>query len=149
MHKKNRDEHFWLNHIDSSVHRTWSGYTFELLALTHIDAIKAALGISGVSTSVCSWRSSKNASATGSQIDLLIDRNDNIINICEIKYSQGKFTIDKSYAQNLRNKIDTFIAETKTSKAIHLTMITTYGIVQNEYSSMVQSEITMDELFFN
>ncbi|MDR0910562.1 MAG: hypothetical protein LBM77_12445, partial [Spirochaetaceae bacterium] len=58
MHKKNRDEHFWLNHIDSSIHRAWTGYTFELLALVHIDAIKAALGISGVSTSVCSWRSS-------------------------------------------------------------------------------------------
>jgi hypothetical protein len=107
------------------------------------------LGIAGVSTSACTWRSKVDTAKTkrGAQIDLVIDRNDQVINLCEMKYSQGPFTIDKASSENLRNKIAAFKNETKTRKAIHLTMITTYGILKNEYSGMVQSELTGEDLF--
>lgn len=103
------------------------------------------MGIAAVSTSIANWRS-KNAE-TGAEIDLLIDRRDNIINICEIKYSEKEFIIDKSYSDNLRNKKATFVENTKTKKAIHLTMITTYGVKHNEYWNNIQSEVTMNDLF--
>lgn len=139
------DEHFWTNSIENAKHRSWSGYAFEQVCLTHIKEIKSRLGISGVLTNVGSWRSHK--SDPGAQIDLLIDRNDNIINLCEMKYSLSEFSIDKVYDKNLRNKKEAFIQETNPRKAVHLTMITTYGLKKNKYSGIIQSEIKMDDLF--
>ncbi len=90
------------------------------------------------------WRSQD--SNPGAQIDLLIDRNDNVINLCEMKFSLSEFVIDKKYDESLRNKKAAFVRETKTRKAIHQTMITTYGVRRNEYSGQVQSEVKMDDL---
>ena len=78
---------------------------------------------------------------------MLIDRNDQVVNICEMKYSLSEFSIDADYERNLRNKKSVFIEATKTRKAVHLTMVTTYGVRQNAYSGIVQSEITLDDLF--
>jgi len=141
----NIDEHYWSNTIDTGKHRAWSGYAFEQVCMMHLKQIKQKLGISGVLTSVSSWQSSD--SISGAQIDLLIERNDQVINLCEMKFSNADFRIDKKYEEDLRNKREVFLRNTKTRKAIHLTMITTYGIKQNEYSGMVQSEVNMDDLF--
>lgn len=135
------DESFWLNAHESPMYRTWSGYAFEMVCLHHIREIKQALGISGVQTSIASWQSAK------AQIDLVIDRKDQVINLCEMKFSIKPFTIDKKYAANLRNKIGTFREETDTKKAIFLTMLTTYGLAKNQYAGMVQNDLTMDILF--
>ena len=143
--KSGDDETFWFKYSSTPAHNAWSGYAYELVCLTHIKQIKKALGISGVGTNVASWRST--ASQEGSRIDLVIDRADSVINLCEIKYSGAEFMIDKNYDKILRNKRNTFIAETKTRKAIHQTMITTYGLAHNEYRGSVQSEITFDDLF--
>lgn len=78
---------------------------------------------------------------------MVIDRNDNIINICEIKFAKGEYTISKDYAMTLNNKIDKFIASTKTKKSILLTMITSHSVAHNEYWNQIQKEITADELF--
>ncbi|MBP9185797.1 MAG: ATP-binding protein [Bacteroidia bacterium] len=143
---KYNNKNYWLNIIDTPKHRAWSGYAFELICLTHIDQLKNALGISGIQTTVASWRS-KNA-AEGAQVDLLIERKDQVINLIEAKFSINKFTIDKKYAANLRNKIGTFKAETKTNNAVHLSMVTIYGITPNEYATgLVQQSITADSLF--
>jgi AAA+ ATPase superfamily predicted ATPase len=141
----NTDSNYWLNMLGSAAYRNWAGHSFESVCLSHIKQIKAALGIAAVSANIANWRS-KNAE-TGAEIDLLIDRRDNIINICEIKYSEKEFTINKSYSDSLRNKKATFAEETKTRKALHLTMITTCGVKHNEYWNNIQSEVTMDELF--
>jgi len=143
--KKNEDENFWQNSLDSPTHRAWSGYAFEQVCLAHIKQIKAKLGIAGVLTSVSSWKSTN--SDPGTQIDLLIDRRDQVINLCEMKYAVSEFVIDKKYDQELRNKKGVFYGETKTRKAIHLTMVTTYGIKKNEYSNNIQSEVTASDLF--
>lgn len=139
------DEYSWTNFIDNARHRAWSGYAFEMVCLTHVKQIKNKLGISGVLTHTASWRSQK--SDPGAQVDLLIDRNDNVINLCEMKYANTEFVIDKKQDENLRNKKESFIQETKTRKTIHLTIVTTYGIKRNEYSGLIQSEVKMDNLF--
>ena len=83
----------------------------------------------------------------GTQIDLLIERRDRVINVCEMKFSLNEFTIDKDYDAILRNKMETFREESKTKKALQLTMITTYGVKRNLYSNRVQSEVLLDDLF--
>jgi uncharacterized protein len=139
-------EDFWINDLDSPQHRTWSGYSFELVCLLHTYQIKKKLGIHGIQSSEGSWRSKDEKK--GTQIDLVIDRKDETVNICEMKFSINPFAIDKKYAENLRNKIGTFRTETKTRKAVMLTMITTYGLEENEYSQgLVQNDLTMDCLF--
>jgi AAA+ ATPase superfamily predicted ATPase len=139
------DEHFWTNFIENARHRAWSGYAFEQVCLAHLQQIKQKLGISGVLTNAYSWISNKKEN--GAQIDMLIDRNDRVINICEIKYANGPFTIDKKLDENLRNKRALFREETKTRKTLHITMITPYSINHNQYWGNIQSEVTANDLF--
>jgi len=143
----NRDnnEDFWTNSIENAQHRAWSGYGFEQVCLAHLQQIKKKLGISGVMTRTAAWRSNDKDNST--QIDLLIERNDNIINLCEMKYASEIFVIDKKYDENLRNKRGIFRSEIKTNKTIHTTLITTYGVKHNEYWGNIQSEVTMEDLF--
>jgi AAA+ ATPase superfamily predicted ATPase len=137
--------HFWTNMIDNARRRAWSGYAFELVCLIHEEQIKQKLGIAGVLTHTASWRSLN--TSPGAQIDLIIDRNDQVINLCEMKYVNGEFTIDRKYYQNMCNKRDAFSQETKSRKAIHLTLITTFGVKQNDYYGLIQSEVKMEDLF--
>ncbi|HEX2533374.1 MAG TPA: ATP-binding protein [Chitinophagaceae bacterium] len=139
------DEHTWINQLDSPAQRAWSGYAFEQACLAHIPQIKKALGISGVQTMTSSWVST--GLEKGAQIDLVIDRRDGVINICEMKFSLHSFTIDKKYAEELKNKLRAFREETGTRKALYLTMITTFGVTANAYRTDVQKELTMDVLF--
>ncbi|MCL2046872.1 MAG: ATP-binding protein [Oscillospiraceae bacterium] len=140
-----KDEYYWTNLLDDGGRRAWSGIAFEQLCLLHTAKIKQKLGISGISTQVFSWRS-KNSNP-GAQIDLLISRKDGVINICEMKYVISPFTIDKKYDQELQNKRNTFISETGTRSAVHITMITTYGVSEKGYRASIQSEVTLDDLF--
>jgi len=136
----------WTNTLDSPSKRAWSGYAFEQVCIEHLPQIKKAIGIAGVVTQFSTWKSQN--SAPGAQIDIVIDRRDRTINLCEVKFSVNSFSITKSYAENLRNKIGVFRAETKTKKSVFLTMITTYGVDRNKHStSLVQNEVTMDALF--
>jgi len=144
--KRGTNSDYWSSLIDSGKHKAWTGYSFELLCQTHISQIKRALSIGGVVSYTSSWRS-KDAE-NGAQIDFLIDRNDNIINLCEIKYSTKEFVITKSYDENLHNKRCVFIEETNTKKSVHITMITTYGVKHNEYWNNIQSEVLLDDLFY-
>lgn len=139
------DANYWTKMIDHPSYRAWSGYAFEQVCLYHINEIKQALGISGIETETSCWRST--TSTNGTQIDLIIDRRDSVINICEMKFSISPFMIDKKYDAVLRNKLGIFKQETKTKKALFLTMITTFGIAQNNYAGNVQNNIIMDVLF--
>ena len=144
---ENNDEHFWSASIDSAMHRAWSGLAFERLCMAHTQQIKAALGIAGVLSNVYSWRKEADETSDGAQIDLLIDRKDQVINLCEMKYSLSEYIIDAEYEQKLRNKKSVFIDTTNTRKAVHLTMVTTFGIKANAHSGIVQNEITLEDLF--
>lgn len=144
---ENNDEHFWSASIDSAMHRAWSGLAFERLCMVHTQQIKAALGIAGVLSNVYSWRKEADEISDGAQIDLLIDRKDQVINLCEMKYSLSEYAIDAEYEQKLRNKKSAFIDATNTRKAVHLTMVTTFGIKANAHSGIVQNEVKLDDLF--
>ena len=144
---ENNDEHFWSASIDSAMHRAWSGLAFERLCMAHTQQIKTALGIAGVLSNVYSWRKEADETSDGAQIDLLIDRKDQVINLCEMKYSLSEYIIDAEYEQKLRNKKSAFIDATNTRKAVHLTMVTTFGIKTNVHSGIVQNEITLEDLF--
>ncbi|MFN4144986.1 MAG: AAA family ATPase [Runella sp.] len=139
-------ENTWLNLLDSPLHRVWQGFTFEQICLDHVFQIKKALGISGIQSYNVAWRG-----GTGSkqaQIDLLIDRRDQVINLCECKFSLDTFSITKDDAERLRSKIAVFKEATQTKKAVFLTMITTYGVEKNQYANaLIQNEITMEDLF--
>ena len=135
------DRHFWSEMIDSHIHSTWIGLAFERLCLEHLDQIKEALRIGGVKTNAHAWR------GTSSQIDLLIDRNDGIINLCEMKYHDGRYPITKDDDDSMRNKKAEFKEEAKIDKAVHVTYITPYGVKENAYARNVQSEVTLDDLF--
>ena len=134
----------WITRIDNPAWRAWSGYAFENIALMHIDEIKKALGIIGVYSENSSWISSSREA----QIDLLIDRRDHVVSLCEIKFSQNAYTITKAYKTELEKKIAIFRSETKTNKSIFLTLITTFGLLENKQSiGLVQNSVTMDDLF--
>ncbi len=143
------DEHFWTNQINTSRINTWLGLAFERVCFNHIKQIKNKLGISGVLTEVYSFKTNADIDngIVGSQIDMLIVRKDQVINLCEIKYSNSQYIIDKETDLKIRNKINDLIIASKTKYAIKPTLITTYGLIENSYSSNISAVVTMDDLF--
>jgi AAA+ ATPase superfamily predicted ATPase len=136
------DQHYWESIFNSPAWTSWAGFSFETICLKHIDQIKKKLGISGINTTESHW-ANENA-----QIDLIIDRSDNCINIIEIKFSNDEYSITKDYAEKLRKKKEAFREETKTKKAIFITMLTPYGTKKNAfYQEIVQNEIILEDLF--
>jgi uncharacterized protein len=126
----------------------WQGFAFENICMYHIVQIKAALGIAGVNTLHGAWSTKGTQVSDGAQIDLIIDRDDAIISICEAKFSQEEYTISKTYRQQLAKKIEIFRSKSKTKKTIFLAMITTNGTTKNEhYYDIVQNEVTLVDLF--
>lgn len=142
------EPNIWINKIDNPAFRAWSGYAFEQVCRAHIKCIKVALGIAGVISNNYSWASKGNDTKLGTQIDLVIERRDQVINLFEIKFSINKINISKDYDQKLRTKISSFKTETNTKKAVFLTMLSTHGVLANEYAnSAIQNHLTMDDLF--
>ena len=142
---ENTDPRFWSNFHTQPAHNAWCGYAFERLCMAHIEQIKQKLGISGVITNTYAFRSKQQKG--GAQIDLIIDRRDDTINLCECKYVNSEYTLTASDAADLERKKDVFVQETGTRKSIHMTMITTFGLNHNAYKNEVQSEVTLDDLF--
>ena len=149
MKDEPKDEHFWSNQLNTPAINTWQGYAFERVCLEHIAQIKQKLGISGVFTDINSWycKTDKEKGIKGAQIDLLIVRKDQVINLCEMKYSRSEYTVSGEDDESIRNKIADLIKVTGTKYAIYPTLITTYGMVDNSYAGIIQSVITMDDLF--
>ena len=135
------NDDFWKTFIDTPRHRAWSGYAFEQVCLNHLNQIKKALGINGIHSEICSWNS------PDAQIDLLINRNDNVISLCEMKYSQNPYELTKKYYEKLLDRRESFRSKTKTIKALQFVFVTTYPLKKNSYSEMVQQVVTAGELF--
>lgn len=139
--KKSKNKGNWLNIMNTPSFYSWTGNAFEIICLQHILQIKKAMGIVAVYTEESTWHNEN------TQIDLIMERKDDIINLFEFKFSAAEFTIDKKYAENLRNKVSAFIENYKTKSAIWLVMLTTYGVKNNAYNDMVKSALTMNILF--
>lgn len=138
----------WLRLTESAGFKSWSGYAFEAICLKHILQIKKALNIETIYTEASVWRHVSDDGDMGTQIDLLLDRKDRCMNLCEMKFSTEEFIISKKYAAELAQKKSIFIEKSKTKKTVFLTMVTTYGVVRNQYyKNLIQNEVTMDALF--
>jgi AAA+ ATPase superfamily predicted ATPase len=132
LHKNNfRNEKFWTNSLNTPRHNAWAGLSFEIVCLLHTREIKKKMEVLGVQSIEYAWRSKKSEPAV--QIDLILDRADNIVNLCEIKYANMQYLITKNYEEKLREKIEAFRQEVAPRKAIHLLMLTTFGVKQNQY----------------
>ena len=125
---------------------TWRGFAFENVCFNHVEQIKRSLGISGVITEASAW-SKKEDDTDGTQIDLLISRNDNVINMCEIKYYGGEFKVNKDYYLKLLKRQTILDEKVSPKVAIHSTLITTFGLMQNEYSGAFTNVIALDDFF--
>lgn len=137
----------WEKIAKGQSYNSWSGFAFEAICHKHVEQIIKALKIEAL-TEASPWRYIPKKGETGAQIDLVLDRDDDSINICEMKFASSSFTIDKKYAAELASKENVFQQQTRTKKNIFLTMITTYGVKQNNYyDQRVQDEVVMDDLF--
>ena len=140
-----RKRNSWMEYLRSPSYNAWRGNAFEICCVNHVPEIKAALGIAGVDTMEYAWRSE--ASDQGAQVDLLIDRKDGVINLCEMKYTDSAYEVDKSEYVKIMNRLGTFQKETSPRKAIHLTLVSVNGLVSGKYSSIFQSVIDGEQLF--
>jgi len=132
----------WARLSQKQTYKSWTGFTFESICLKHIQQIKKELGVDKIYSIHSNWCNDK------AQIDLLIDRDDRIINLCEMKFYDAPFTINKKEYNDIRNKLIQFKDGTKTRKNVFVVTITTFGIVENSYSiELVTNSLTMDCLF--
>ena len=139
---------FWSVSQTTQAVRIWCGLAFERVALQHLEAIKRKLGISGVVTRTYGWRFRDDGKdGDGAQIDLVIERDDKVVNLCEMKYTAGPFAITDEYDRRLKIKREVYAEQTGTSDAIHLTMVSAHGLKANANASDVQSVVTLDDLF--
>lgn len=140
------NERFWQQNVNAQPIVTWRGFAFENVCFNHVDQIKKALGISGIIASSSAW-SKKGGDEEGTQIDLLLMRNDNVINMCEIKFTSEEFSVDKAYYRLLLARPDRIKEAVSPKMSVHSTLITVFGLKRNEYSSVFTNVITLDDLF--
>jgi uncharacterized protein len=146
--KKTKRIQRWASSQNTQQWKTWSGLTFENVCFYHKNSILKTLGITGVQTAISPWHHKGNDEMRGTQIDMVIDRGDKAINICEIKFNENPFLITKQYAQEMRLKMTAFNHFTKNRKTLFCTFITAGGLIQNsEANSLLQSNIDLDDLF--
>ena len=138
---------YWQSMFNSPAMLAWSGYAFEDVCRAHIRQIKNALGIGDVITRESSWVVPGTETERGMQIDLVIDRDDRKICLCEMKFSQGKFTVGRDYAEKLQERIRRTMEFTDNEKPVISVLVTTYGIERNDYAGKFQKVITMQDLF--
>lgn len=144
------EENYWHIQIDKPAWNSWAGFAFEKVCLKHLSQIKSALGLTGISAKTGSWqfRSKINKTLTGAQIDLVFDRDDGVVTLCDMKYSQKLYSLDKSAATNIMNKIKVFEENFPTKKQVTLALITTVGFKKSIWSEeLITHTVVLDELF--
>lgn len=144
-----KDEEWWSHNYNSRSVEAWQGFSFELICLTHVPQIRQKLGISGIATSASSWRYTppKNSKDRGCQIDLVIERGDRVVNLCEMKFCIAPFSMTAAYEEEIRRRIRLFKEKTKTNHALNSTFVTTFGVASGRNTGIVDSEVTAEDLF--
>ncbi|MBR1812460.1 MAG: hypothetical protein IJ773_01415 [Lachnospiraceae bacterium] len=149
LEEKPTDEHFWSNQTNTPKVNAWCGLAFERVCLEHVQQMKLALGISGVLSEAYSWTCKEDSAngIYGSQIDLMIVRKDQVINLCEMKFTEKEYVITAKVDEEIRRKEADLLSVTGTRYAIHTTLVTPYGVAGGSYSGRIQNIITMEDLF--
>lgn len=138
---------FWQENKASDILDAWKGVAFEEVCFEHVEQIKEALHIGGVNANISAWALQSGKDEKGAQLDLLIDRADNVINLCEMKFCTSPYSIDNEEEQKLNHRIEVLKKAIPPHKSIHLTMITTRGIASGVHNDIVQKSVTIDDLF--
>ena len=134
-------------YFTSDVMKAWRGVAFEQVCWQHIPQMKRALEIGGVRTSISAWNVPGSEQEAGTQIDFLIFRADNIVNLCEMKFYGSPFSIDKEEESKMLYRVEMLKKTLSPKQTVHLTLVTTFGLVHGKHSGKVQKVITIDELF--
>ncbi len=138
----------WQSVSQTPAYQSWCGYAFENICLLHVEQIKRKLGIAGVEVQVYSWKKSGTTTEFGTQIDMVLDRKDGIVHLCEAKFSESEFVLNKVYNAKLRQRRTIFKEAVKSKKNVVTTLFTTYPAIKNEYYlEEIHSEVSMDFLF--
>jgi len=145
--QKEMDEAFWMNNVDSPKINSWRGFAFEDLCLRHVDAIKRALQIAGISSSQSAWAVSGDDEQEGTQIDLLILRKDNVVNMCEMKFYSEEFAVRADYHKKIVHRTNILQPHLSRKTVIHSTLVTTFGLTYNQYSGDFTNVVTLADLF--
>jgi hypothetical protein len=143
--RKVTDEHFWRNHLGTPEQNTWYGLTFERVCLWHVSQIIRGLHLDTIAHEYYAWRSRESSSSV--QIDLVIDRADGIVTICEMKYSKDEFFLTENEYRRIVRRMETFSRETQHKGGVQATIVTTYSLHNNIYSEISPVAITMEQLF--
>lgn len=143
--KSGSDSHYWSNHLGTPEMNAWLGLAYERVCLLHTDQIKETLHIDTIASEQYSWRSKESTPAA--QIDLIIDRADDVINVCEIKYSAKEYSLSEDESKKMAYRLETFRRETGTRQSLYLTLITASSLAENIYSDDIPVKLTMDALF--
>lgn len=143
----NSDSCFMIDNITSDIMKSWRGVAFEEVCWQHITQIKKALEIGGVKSSISAWNVKGDDIQNGAQIDLLITRADNVVNLCEIKFTSGEYIVSKEEESKLRNRIEALKKTLMAKQTVHLTLVTTFGVAYGKYAGIVQKQVVMDDLF--
>jgi len=148
------DEQYWSHHCNDRSVESWEGFTFEQICFSHLDQIKYGLGISGMATDASTWRyvakkdeSEEEKHRRGTQVDLVIQRADKILHLCEMKFASSEYTITSDYAEKLRYRQSLFMSENKIKHGVVFTFVTPYGVAKGKYYNMLHSELTLKDLF--
>ena len=145
--QKDLDADFWMHNTASSRINAWRGFAFEEVCFNHVNKIKQALNILGVSSTHSAWALQGDEETEGTQIDLLINRKDNVVNMCEMKFYSEPFSVNKAYHAKLVHRQNILAERLPRKSTVQPVLVTTEGLVYNEYSGIFQNTITINELF--
>jgi hypothetical protein len=141
------DAEFWMHNVTAQGVNSWRGFAFEEVCLSHIRKIKQAINILDVSSTQSAWSLRSDDENEGGQIDLLINRKDNVVDMCEMKFYNENFTVSKTYHAKLVHRQNLLTTQLPKRSVVHHVLITTFGLNYNEYGGIFQHVITIDQLF--
>lgn len=145
-HRHIEETDYWTHHLKEPEIASWRGIAFEEVCLQHIDQIKRALQIAGVSSRQSSYVFHGRDGQEGMQIDLVIDRADDVVNVCEMKFCKSEYVVSKAYAEKMARRVEA-LEQLLPSKTFHPTLISAAPASRNEYSDIFLSQLTLDDLF--
>lgn len=144
---KSRTEHYWRDNYTSPATRTWRGIAFEELCMTHVEQMKACLGISGVATEHSPWIVPATEEQRGGQVDLVLTRKDNMVHVCEMKCYDDLYQVSKEEEMKLRHRLSLVRENVKKRQSVQATLVTTFGLKQGKYSGIYTQTVLLDDLF--